>query len=249
MWREKQETASRTRGRIEMVIDYAAARGLRSTTNPARWKGHLETLLSARKKLQRGHHAALPYAELPDFMKALEGQAGTAALALKFLILTAARTGEVIGARWDEVDLEAETWTVPAERMKAGKIHTVPLSKAAVVLLKTLPRIENNPYVFPGLKEGKPLSNMAMLAVLKRMKREDLTGHGFRSCFRDWAGNETSFPREIVEEALAHTLGGVEAAYRRQQAIERRRELMAAWANFSLGTPAGIVPIRPSKAS
>lgn len=250
MWREKQETASRTRGRIEMVIDYALARELRTAANPARWQGHLQTLLPARQKLARGHHPALPYAEAPAFIIDLRRQEGFSAKALEFLVMTAARTGEVIGAVWDEIDLEAGTWTVPAVRMKAGREHVVALSPAATALLKAMPRLEGNKHLFPGAREGRGLSNMAMLVLLKRMKRDDLTAHGFRSSFSDWARNETGFPRELIEEALAHTLPAVEAAYRRGQAIERRRELMTAWANHLDGKGGkNVISIRQAEKS
>lgn len=225
LWSTKQETASRLRGRIEAVLDYATARGLRTLPNAARWTGHLSTILAPRQKLQRGHHAALPYAEMFGFMRQLRFEKGVAAKALEFLVLTAARTGEVIGARWDEIDLEAGVWTVPAVRMKAGQAHVVPLSGAALTILTGMRRLNDNPHVFPGIKAGAGLSNMSMTAVMKRMGVA-VTAHGFRSAFRDWAGNETNYPREIVEESLAHTLGSVEKAYRRTQAIERRRALM-----------------------
>jgi integrase len=233
IWKTKPETASRLRGRIEAVLDWAAVRGYRTGENPARWRGHLDKLLPARSKIQRvQHHPALPYNELADFMDALEGQDGTAARALEFLILTAARTGEIIGARWDEVDLEEKIWTVPGERMKAGREHRVPLSPAALVLLKRMKETESD-FVFPGGKKGMPLSNMAMLAVLKRMRRDDLTAHGFRSTFRDWAAECTDFRSEVVEMALAHTIENkVEAAYRRGDLFQKRRQLMQAWTRF-----------------
>ncbi|MCM2436238.1 tyrosine-type recombinase/integrase [Agrobacterium rosae] len=243
IWKEKPETASRTRGRIEAVLDYATARGIRTIPNAARWKGHLDTILAPRQKLSRGHHAALPYVDMGDFMVALRKQQGVAALALEFLILTATRTGEVLGAQWEEFDLDSGVWQIPAERMKAKRPHSVPLSETALALLKAMPKVEGNPHVFPGMRQSKAMSNTAMLAVLKRMKREDLTSHGFRSSFRDWAGNETSFPRELIEETLAHTLGAVEASYRRNQAIERRRKLMEAWSRYSLPKRENVVQL------
>jgi len=233
IWTEKPETASRLRGRVESVLDWAAARGYRKGENPARWRGHLEKLLPARSKVKAvEHHAALPYGELPRFMAALRDQAGNGARALEFAILTAARTGEVIGATWDEIDLDAETWTVPRERMKAKREHRVFLSDSAVAVLKPLKEAARSSYVFPGGKDGKPLSNMAMLTTLKRMKRDDLTTHGFRSTFRDWAAEITDYPSEVVEMALAHVVTNkVEAAYRRGDLFEKRKGLMRAWEN------------------
>jgi integrase len=234
IWRTKCETASRVRGRIEAVLDWATVRGYRTGENPARWRGHLDKLLPARAKIQKvQHHPALPYVELADFMEALRGQHGIAARALEFLILTAARTGEIVGGRWDEVDLEEKIWTVPGERMKAGREHRVPLSAAALAILKRMKETRESDFVFPGGKKGMPLSNMAMLAVLKRMGRDDLTAHGFRSTFRDWAAECTDFRSEVVEMALAHTIENkVEAAYRRGDLFQKRRQLMEAWARF-----------------
>lgn len=231
IWTEKPETASRLRGRVESVLDWATARGYRKGENPARWRGHLEKLLPARSKVKAvEHHAALPYRELPKFMAALRGQAGVGARALEFAILTAARTGEVIGATWDEIDLDAETWTVPKERMKAKREHRVFLSDSALAVLKPLKEAARSNYVFPGGKDGKPLSNMAMLTTLKRMKRDDLTAHGFRSTFRDWAAETTNYPSEVVEMALAHVVSNkVEAAYRRGDLFEKRKGRMRDW--------------------
>jgi integrase len=234
IWRGKPETASRLRGRIETVLDWATVREYRKGENPARWRGHLDKLLPAGAKIQKvQHHPALPYDELADFMKALRDQDGIAARALEFLILTAARTGEIIGARWDEVDLEEEIWTVPGERMKAGREHRVPLSAAALVILNRMKETRESDFVFPGGKKSMPLSNMAMLAVLKRVGRDDLTAHGFRSTFRDWAAECTGFRSEVVEMALAHTIENkVEAAYRRGDMFQKRRQLMEAWTRF-----------------
>ncbi|MCJ2067708.1 integrase arm-type DNA-binding domain-containing protein [Methylobacterium sp. J-030] len=232
IWGDKTETATRVRGRIEAVLDWAATRGYRQGENPARWRGHLQNLLPKRSKVQRvEHHAALPFTEISDFVRLLRAQAGTSSLALEFTILTAARTGEVIGATWDEIDLAERTWTVPAERMKGGREHRVPLCDRAVVILKSF-RVLGDRYVFPGGKRGKPLSNMAMLELLKRMGRPDLTVHGFRSTFRDWAAETTHFPNEMVEMALAHIIENrVEAAYRRGDLFAKRRELMSEWAD------------------
>jgi integrase len=234
LWNTKTETASRLRQRIEAVLDWATARGLRHGDNPARWRGHLDKLLPARAKVQMVlHHAALPYPEIGRFMVALRKHDGLAAAALELLILTATRTGEIIGAKWEEFDLKAAVWTIPADRMKAGREQRVPLSKPALALLKPLRKYNSEEFVFPGGKPGRPLSNMAMLALLDRMGRGDLTVHGFRSTFRDWAAERTSFPREVVEQALAHSLPDkVEAAYRRGDLIEKRRLLMDSWAKF-----------------
>jgi len=226
------------RGRIEAVLDWATVRGYRRGENPARWRGHLDKLLPARGKIQKVvHHPALPYSEIADFIAPLRSQEGIAARALEFLILTAARTGEIIGARWDEVDLNDKIWVVPGARMKAGREHRVPLSAAALAILKQMNEIREGDFVFPGGKKGKPLSNMAMLALLKRMGRDGLTAHGFRSTFRDWAAECSSFPREVVEMALAHTIESkVEAAYRRGDLFPKRRKLMDAWARFCVTT-------------
>ncbi len=207
LWTVKPETASRVRGRIESVLDWATARGYRQGENPARWKGHLENLLPARSKVAKvKHHAALPYSEIPDFVAGLREQEGIAARALEFLILTAARTGEVIGAKWAEVDLEARLWVVPGERMKAGREHRVPLSEAVIAILRPLSEARTGEFVFPGGRPVKPLSNMAMLKLLQRMGRGDLTAHGFRLSFSDWCAEQTNFPAEVREMALAHTV-------------------------------------------
>ncbi|MCC2654631.1 MAG: integrase, partial [Microvirga sp.] len=232
IWLTKSETASRLRGRIERVLDFAKARGMRTGENPARWRGHLDAVLPRRQKLTRGHHKAMPFDEVPAFVSRLRDAQGVAPRALEFLILTAGRTGEVLGAAWDEIDIEAGIWTVPAVRMKAGREHRVPLTQRALAILAELHEARTGEHVFPGLKRGKPLSSMAMEAVLRRMKI-DATVHGFRSAFRDWAGERTHFPREIAEAALAHLVGdAVERAYRRGDALEKRRELMSAWDSF-----------------
>lgn len=237
IWSTKPETASRLRGRIEAVLDSARVAGHIGDRepNPARWSGHLEMLLPAPAKLARGHHAALAYKNIPAFMKQLSGQDGMAALALRFTILTSARTGEALGARWDEIDLTTMVWTVPAARMKAARAHRIPLSQPAALILEELDKARFSEFVFPGLKRGRPLSNMALEMVLRRMQVE-ATVHGFRSAFRDWAGDKTTFPREIAEAALAHAIGDkAEQAYRRGDALEKRRALMAAWAEFCEG--------------
>jgi integrase len=227
IWTEKPETASRVRGRIEAVLDWATASKYRKGENPARWKGHLENLLPKKSKVRRvEHHAALPYAELGAFMADLRQREGTAARALEFAILTAARTGEVIGATWDEVDFEARLWTIPGDRMKAGREHRVPLGEAALSILRPLYEVRTGDKVFP-------ISNMAMLMLLRRMGRGDLTAHGFRSTFSDWCAEQTAVPSEVREMALAHTVGDkVEAAYRRGDLFEKRRQLMEEWARF-----------------
>jgi integrase len=233
IWTTKPETASRLRGRIEKILDAAKAKGFRDGENPARWRGHLDHLLPKPSKLQRGHHAAMPYEDVAGFMGELLQREAMAARALEFCILTAARSGEVLGLRWSEIDLDKALWTVPAERMKAGRVHRVPLCDRAVAILKQLAETCANEFVFAGQKPGKPLSNMAMEMMLRRMKIEAATVHGFRSSFRDWAGNESSFPREVVETALAHVIGDkAEQAYRRSDALKKRRLLMEQWAAF-----------------
>ncbi|MFM9857231.1 tyrosine-type recombinase/integrase [Pseudoxanthobacter sp. M-2] len=237
IWLTKSETASRLRGRIERVLDAAKVRKLRFGENPALWRGHLDKLLPKRRKLTRGHLKAMPYADVPAFMKSLEAVDGVSALALRFAILTAARSGEVLGAQWGEFDLEAKVWVVPRERMKARREHRVPLSDQALQLLSVVAplRLDNDDvsaFVFPGMKNDKPLSIMAMSMVLRRLGA-NVTAHGFRSSFRDWAGEETHHTREIAEAALAHVVGNeVERAYRRGDALVKRRQLMADWAAF-----------------
>jgi integrase len=244
LWTAKPETASRLRGRMETILDWARVRGHREGENPARWRGHLDKLLPARAKVRKvQHHAALPYGELPSFMASLGAQQGVAARALEFMILTVARTSEVIGARWSEINLHEKIWIVPPERMKAGKEHRVPLSARSVAILeemKPLSQTERQDtvdasdlFVFQGGKQREPFSNMAFLMLLRRMKLDDLTAHGFRSTFRDWAAERTNFPSEVAEMALAHTVSNkVEQAYRRGDLFEQRRRLMVAWATF-----------------
>lgn len=239
VWTTKSETAARVRGRIEAVLDAARARGLidRDRANPARWKGHLSHLLPKRQKLQRGHHAALPYGKIADFMTALREREAMAGLCLEFTVLTAVRSGEAMLATWGEIDLDAKLWVIPRERMKRKREHRVPLSGRCVEILRRVAPLKAGPdsFVFPGTKPGKPLSVMALEMLLRRMKLP-VTVHGFRSTFRDWAGDCTTFPREIVEEALAHQVGSeVERAYRRGDAIEKRRQLMSAWADYCAG--------------
>jgi integrase len=255
LWTEKPETASRVRGRIEAVLDAATVRGWRDGPNPAQWKGNLAHILPASARVRKvAHHAALPFDEAPVFLGLLRGRPGMAARALEFAIFTAARTREVLGARWGEIDLAAKVWTVPGERMKAEKEHRVPLSDPALAVLDQVrpPALtrdgapDSTAPVFPGLRRGLPLSQMSMLMLLRRMKRGDLTAHGFRSTLSDWAAERTAYPREVVEMALAHAVGNkVEAAYRRGDLFEKRRRLMADWAAFCEAPPAGeIVPLR-----
>jgi integrase len=233
IWTVKAETASRVRGRIEKVLDAAKAKGFREGENPARWRGHLDHLLPRPSKLARGHHAAMPYEEIAGFVARLREREAIAALALEVCILTAARSGEILGMRWDEIDFDKKIWTVPAHRMKAGREHRVPLSQRAAAILVRQVEGRSGDFVFPGQRRGKPLSHTAMEAILRRMKIENATVHGFRSSFRDWAGNETPSPREVIETALAHVIGDTtEQAYRRSDALEKRRKLMEDWAAY-----------------
>jgi integrase len=242
LWNEKPETASRLRGRIERVLDAAKAQGLRTGENPARWRGHLDQLLPKRQKLTRGHHAAMSYLDLPAFMSDLQARQATAALALEFAILTAARSGEVLGARWDEIDLDHGVWAVPATRMKAGREHRVPLSRRALKIVEALHAAREGDFVFPGQKTGKPLSAMALEMVLRRMKIDGATVHGFRSTFRDWAAESTNFTNEVCEAALAHVIENkAEAAYRRGDLFDKRHKLMEAWAAYCAAPKVGKV--------
>lgn len=251
MWTTKTETASRLRGRIENVLDYATARGYRRGDNPARWRGHLDMLLATPGKVAKvEHHAALPYAEIGSFMVDLRKHQGLGARALEFAILTAARSGEVRGATWAEIDLNAAVWTIPAGRMKAGKEHRIPLSDGAAQLLRDLPRIEDCNLLFPNTK-GAELSDMTLTAVLRRMKHQ-VTAHGFRSTFRDWAGETTAYPREVIEHALAHQLKDkAEAAYARGTLFDKRRRLMADWSKFCIAASAAgtVTPINSKSAT
>jgi integrase len=233
VWSTKPETAGRVRGRIERILDWAKVRGYRDGENPARWRGHLDHLLPARGKVRRvKHHAALPYGELPAFVAALRARDAVAARALEFAILTAARTSEVLGATWSEVDLDARLWTIPAERMKAGREHRVPLGNRAVEIIRKMMTTQQNDYIFYGDRRAT-LSNMSLLMLLRRMGRNDITTHGFRSSFRDWTAEQTDCPSAEAEMALAHSIGNaVEAAYRRGDMLDKRRPLMAQWGNY-----------------
>jgi integrase len=244
IWNRKSETASRVRSRVERVLDAAAAHGRRSGNNPARWRGHLDKLLSLRSKRTK-HHPALPYPEVPTFVRELREQKGVAALALGFTIFTAARTTESLQAFKTELNFSDRLWIVPPERMKSKREHRVPLSDCAMSIVEEAMRLSEGPYLFPGDRPGKPLSNMSMTMLLRRMGRDNITVHGFRSSFRDWAGDETHFPREVAEAALAHVIGDeAEQAYRRGDALAKRRALMQAWADY-IGnrTADNVVPL------
>ena len=249
IWQAKPETASRVRGRIETVLDAAKARGYREGENPARWRGHIAQILPARSRLTRGHHKALPYEAVPDFVRAIRARDAMASLALEFVILTATRTSEVLKATWGEVDLDKTLWTIPAGRMKAGKEHRVPLSPRAVEILEAVKPLGSE-WLFPSDKGGK-LSGMAMSMLLRRMK-VDATVHGFRSGFRDWSAECTGYAHEVCEMALAHVIGNkAEAAYRRGDLFDKRRRLMADWATYcASGGAAGakVSPIRGAAA-
>jgi len=253
IWESTTETASRLRGRIEKIVDWCTARGLRSGENPARWRGHLSALLPPPSKLRKvKHHAAMAYGDVPGFMARLRDQSGIAARALEIAILTAGRSGEVREATWGEIDLDTGTWTIPGDRMKAGKPHRIPLSLQAVGLLRNLPRFEGSEYVFPSPRTGRPLSDAALGKILRDLGLS-VTAHGFRSSFRDWAAESTTFPNHVCEQALAHAIGDkVEAAYRRGDLFEKRRKLMTAWSTYCT-TPTAksstVVPIREGMSS
>ncbi|MBD8592155.1 MULTISPECIES: site-specific integrase [Pseudomonas] len=234
IWHTKPETASRVRNRMEMVLDAAKARRLRDGENPARWRGHLDKLLPPRSKVKAVvHHPALPWRELPGFISRIKDRNEPSYRAMLLTILTACRTNECLAATWDEIDLKNAVWKIPAHRMKAGKEHRIPLSQAACDVLRSLIKIKDNPYVFPSTQKGKHLSNMAMLMGLRYLERGDLTIHGFRSTFRDWSAEATSYPREVCEQALAHNRQDkAEAAYFRTDLFEKRRAMMEEWAEY-----------------
>ena len=241
IWTSKHETATRIRQRIERVLAWATSGGFRSGENPARWRGHLDNILPKTKAIRKTkpikHHAALPVDSVPALVGELMDREGGAALAMRFLILTATRTGEVIGATWAEIDMGAKVWTIPAGRMKGGREHRVPLSDPAMTLLRKAEKRKAGEFIFHGQAPGRPLSNMAMLMLLRKMKRTDVVPHGFRSSFRVWAAERTRYPRELCEMALAHTVGNAtEQAYQRSDMFERRRRLMADWARFATST-------------
>ncbi len=240
IWSTRTESASRIRGRIESVLNWATVRNYRSGENPARWRGHLENVLPQRSKVQKvKHHAALPYKDIAAFISELRTHDGVSARALEFTILTATRTGETIGATWDEIDFEELAWIIAATRMKAGREHRIPLCDRAIEILDGLPR--EGKFVFIGAAKGRPLSNMAMLELLRGMRVKGLTVHGFRSTFRDWAAERTAHPNHVVEAALAHVVADkTEAAYRRGDLFEKRRRLMEDWAGYCGGNVMSI---------
>ncbi len=261
IWDTKHETASRIRGRMEAVFDYAKAMGYREGDNPAAWKGNLEPLLETGKRIKR-HQPSLPYARIPEFMAELRTREGVSARALEFAILTAARSGEVLGATWDEIDLDAKVWTIPAARMKAEREHDVPLSEPAIALLKATPRVEGTPHIFPAMRGGK-LSDMALSMTVRRINGDTpkfvdrvsgdpVVPHGFRSTFREYAGNMTAHPREVIEHALAHRLpDAVERAYQRSTLLPKRALLMADWAAYCERPPtvgSNVVPLAKANA-
>lgn len=240
IWTGKPETASRVRGRVESVLSWATARGYRTGPNPAAWRGHLDRLLPAKSKVKKvRNHPAVPIDEVPALTAALRASPSSSSSALQFMLLTAGRTGEIIGATWHEIDTNAKTWVVPASRMKGAREHRVPLSDEALAILEALPREDGNPHLFLGGRKGHGLSNMSLLMLLKGLPDfSSYVPHGLRSSFRDWAGERTNFPRELAEQALAHQVGDeTERAYRRADALERRRKLMAAWAKFATSEP------------
>ena len=240
IWTSKTETAKRVQGRIENILDYASAYKYREPTNPARWRGHLDKLLPRPTRVKTvNHHPAMPHTDVTTFMSELSSNTSISSCALKFLILTATRTGEVLQGKWNEVDLASATWTIPAERMKARREHRVPLSSPALAIIKALPKIEGNPYLFPGARQGRPLSNMALLQLMRGMdygvngNRGNYVPHGFRSSFRDWSGEVSSYPRDVAEMALAHVIENkVEAAYRRGDLFSKRANMMKDWAEY-----------------
>jgi len=257
IWQTKPETAKRVQGRIEAILDYAAAHQWRDALNPARWRGHLDKLLPSAAKVKRQnnggaarHHPAMPYIEVPGFMRELEAVEGVAALALRFLLLTATRTSEVLKAQWREIDMASATWTIPPERMKAGREHRVPLTAEALAILAGVPRVAGEQWVFPGAREGKPLSSMALLMAMRRLgygvggTRGDYVPHGFRSAFRDWCGEVSTFPANVAEAALAHQIGDkTVAAYARGDLFAKRRRLMEAWSSWCMKSGGEVVAL------
>lgn len=250
IWTTKTETATRVRGRIERILAWATTREYRIGDNPARWRGHLDQLLPTRSKVRKvKHHAALAYAEVPAFMAGLRSHDTVAAAALEFAILTATRAGEALGARWDEIDFNTGVWSIPTDRMKADREHRVPLDDSALAVLRKMSAVRRGDLVFPGVKRDKPLSNMAMAMLLRRMGHGNVTVHGFRSSFRDWAAETTAFPNHVVEMALAHAVGDkVESAYRRGDLFDKRRRLMRDWDRYCTSKPAAVGVVVPLRA-
>jgi integrase len=252
IWEKIPETAGRVRGRLETVLDWAATAGYRSgdIPNPARWRGHLENVLPHRSKIARvAHHAALPYGEIAAFMAELRSIDSISSRCLQFAILTCARTGEAIGAPWTEIDLDNAVWSIPGARMKGERPHRVPLSGPAMEILRELHTVRSGPHVFPGQRPGQPLSQMALLMLLRRLGRRDLTTHGFRSSFSDWCAERTNFSSELREMALAHAVGNkVEAAYRRGDLFAKRRQLSEAWGKFCSAPVAGSAEVTSIRA-
>ncbi len=243
----RPETAGRIRGRLEAILDWATARQYREGENPARWRGHIDKLLPNKSKVRPvRHHQAIPYLGVPAFMAELRTRGGISVRALEFNILTAARSNETIGAQWSEIALESRLWTIPGERMKSGRQHRVPLCDRTIEILQGLPRERDAEHVFPGGRAKRPLSNMAMLELLRDMRGFGATVHGFRSSFRDWAAERTNYPREIAEAALAHVVGDkTEVAYRRGDALEKRRRLMRDWARYCASKPIAFDVVVP----
>ncbi|MGP5325197.1 tyrosine-type recombinase/integrase [Vreelandella titanicae] len=241
IWAVKNETAKRVQGRIENILDFAAAHEYRDPVNPARWRGHLDKLLAKPSRVQKvNHHPAMPYDQVATFISSVQRYNSMSSKALLFLILTATRTSEVLNAEWHEIDIGKATWQIPAERMKVNREHRVPLSKQAVELLLALPRVRGNSFIFPGMKAGRPLSNMSLLQFMRGLgygpsgEKGNYVPHGFRSSFRDWTGEVTSYPRDVAEMALAHAIENkVEAAYRRGDLFEKRRAMMQDWADYT----------------
>jgi len=252
IWAQKTETAKRVQGRMENILDFAAAHKYRDALNPARWRGHLDKLLPKPSRVKKVvHHPAMPYPDTPALMLELAQKGSISAAALRFLILTATRTGEVLNAQWSEIDQKEAIWTIPAERMKSQREHRVPLSAQALGVLNKLPRVKSNPYVFPGSRHQRPLSSMAMLQLMRGMgfgangKRGNYVPHGFRSSFRDWSGEVSPFPRDVAEMALAHVIENkVEAAYRRGDLFAKRRQMMQEWADYLDSIKAGNSPLQ-----
>jgi integrase len=250
IWTVRTETASRVRGRIESILGWATVRGYREGDNPARWRGHLDNLLPKKSKVRAvKHHAALPYTDIADFIIELRRRRAISARALEFAILTGTRTGEAIGARWEEINFAERLWAVPSGRMKAGKEHRIPLSDAALAILEELAKLRHGDSVFPG-QAGASIKEGAMRMLLHYMGRSNLTVHGFRSSFRDWAAERTNFPREVCEAALAHAIdNAVEAAYRRGDLFQKRRQLMDAWGRYCASPATDGAPVIPLAAA